>query len=276
MTVYIFFPVRESISSWGGTCGIETLSRLTIDERQPDKAGRKIKELLKPQIGRWRKELAADLYGILLFGPAYFFAFAEFIVSMGRLDSPDDDHPPPRFRLRRLLEYMDHLYPSSFLPEEAGEYLDQWRPVANEDIDCANEKHLLLIYLFDALHDPEKLREVVMEDLGQHVYLPGNYTEEVEALLRLIVADIPPAEVLKSLPGEDGVAYVPADIRSILNAGWLSHLRKYAGFRQRLPKDRSSDEQAVALEFNAFLMKSMELNDIILTWNEEASDAING
>jgi len=61
-----------------------------------------IRRRLLQLIRNWVQEIIADAFAIRVGGPAYFFALAEFYLSVSPLTVWDDDHPTPIFRLKRV------------------------------------------------------------------------------------------------------------------------------------------------------------------------------
>ena len=105
----------------------------------------------------------------------------------------------------------------------------------------------------------ERLKKLVENSLAHvNLYSKEQYLHDVRELTPLIDAFIPPAEYLK-----DG-APIPATTVGILNAAWevwINGLTEFANNMRGL-----DDEFEVQLKFNQFVLKTLELNDIIHTW----------
>ena len=92
------------------------------------------------------------------------------------------------------------------------------------------------------------------------LYSQSDYRRDLKVLCPLIEAQIPPAEYL--LKGE----YVQANFVGILNAGWECYLQELKGYQTKLPPGRKTTAYGVKRHYNRFLLKSLEINDVIGSW----------
>lgn len=65
-----------------------------------------VKTTLYSIIASWVEELACDIIGMCLFGPAFLFAQMFFLPVTGDLDSPSLTHPPTRMRLVLMINTL--------------------------------------------------------------------------------------------------------------------------------------------------------------------------
>jgi hypothetical protein len=213
-------------------------------------------------IPAWIEELAADQFGLLLFGPAYLLAYINLGSSVGLLDSASDSHPPDRFRLKTIFDLLDKRYDAKVFSQSTKDFLGVWRPVVGQKPEL--QSHYMLTYSWLVSNGiPEKIQEAVLKALdSKSVYTQEQYQGDLTCLVPIINAQVPVAEVLKN--GKS----VRTELTSILNAGWDSFLSGLKEFRQFYPDEQAMSEFELNVKFNRFLLKSMELNEVIRVWEE--------
>lgn len=225
-------------------------------------------------MSQWIGEIAADLYGLMIFGPAYILSFFYFSSAIERIDNASFSHPPPRLRCRNLLSFMKERMKDKYKLE----YLKKFTRTAIDMLDVVSNKRaqnlgIVFEVAVNSIQKEEILQRIcdgVQNSLSKkEKYLPEQYKEEVDELVDLINAMVVPVETrqcneyrLASLPG-------------ILNAGWECFLEGLTEYKEHLPPDKKANSFQVALQFNRFLMKSIELNDVKRSWEEERNAAIS-
>ena len=96
------------------------------------------------------------------------------------------------------------------------------------------------------------------------------YKDEVPVLSKRINAMVPPVETMRN--GKLNLS----TIASILNSGWECFLGGLNDYKTHLPEDQKSTSFKLNLNFNKFLIKSIELNEIKRAWEEEKNAAVGG
>lgn len=216
-------------------------------------------------ITNWIKEIAADLYAILLFGPAYLFAFIRLIVSFRRLDSGSISHPPPRLRIRLMFELLDEIFPKERTYSKTTKaFLDEWRSIGQRDINFGGRiSSMVADSSLEKARAYDKLKRNVRRSLRRsQKYYATAYKKDVSSLTKYIRANVPPVEDIRNRK------YSLATLVGILNAGWECFLSDLQEFRKNLPRASTLSRHEVNVEFNKFLLKAMELNDVKRSWEE--------
>jgi hypothetical protein len=219
-------------------------------------------------IPNWIEEIAADLLGLLILGPAYVLASIHFSSSVFLLNSASPTHPPQRFRLKVLFRFMKKHFPFEQLQTRTREVLNSWDNIARRDI--AGLK-LFEQIAYDTIDDDsvfQRLTQAVLENLPDSKrFSIEYYRREVDAQTELINAIVPPVEYL-----HDGRTTL-SSVSGILNSGWECDLQGLDEFKENLPDQEPLTEFDVKFKFNKFLIKSIEQNQIAHEWGE-ISDAI--
>lgn len=221
---------------------------------------------------KWFEELGADLFGLLLFGPAFVISFIHFISTVLLLDESSQTHPPSRLRLRTLFRLCEELFPSEDLFEPTRTFLSGWKTIAcrvpdveNEDVDPVHTAALKTVS-----SQVEKLIGFVTSSLdGKLVYSQESYRFDCCKLPPLINAHIAPVQVLL------GSEFLPASLVGVFNAGWQCYLTGLEGFKKTLDPRAVKEPADLCRKFNQFLLKSMELTDILATWVEVKNDPVD-
>jgi hypothetical protein len=214
----------------------------------------------------WCKELSSDLFGFMLFGPAFLFSLVHFLCSFVRLDSASESHPPPRLRLQLLFRLLDQLYPKTSFSSQTLKFLDDWRDLAFRPIAVEGTINELVLWSFRKSDADTRLVKIVKENSSElDVYTDAMYRADVQKLCPLIDTQIPPAEILDPSTR----LHVPASFVGILSAGWESYLLGLGRYSKSLPAGKVKNTYDVARHFNGFLLKAFELNECAAAWKEE-------
>jgi hypothetical protein len=221
----------------------------------------------------WVQELAADLFGFMLFGPAYLFAFIHFSQSFALLDSASTSHPPDRERIRAMFRMLDRMYSADVFSQATREFLDLWRQIASrENADVQGVYEGVALKAIRDARVSDRLIDAVMAAMRpEQCYNAQRYRDDCGALGELIDAQIPPAEVMDPATGQTRAA----TITGILNAGWDRFLSGLLRFKEQVRDGSGMAPFDLTLRFNRFLLKSMELNDAVIAWGKAKDDIIN-
>ena len=222
-------------------------------------------------IPNWVQEIAADLLGLLIFGPAFILALIHFSSSVFLLNSASQSHPPLRFRLKILFSFMGGVFPLEQLPTKTREVLESWQVIAGQDISDLQPFEQIA---YDTIQDESVSRRItkaVSQSLPDDKrFSADSYSKEVIKHIQRINAMIPPVEFL--IGKEHTLSTVPG----ILNAGWECYLQGLEEFKSCLSNPKDFTEFEVKLKFNRFLMKSMEQNQIAHEWGKTRDAIVRG
>jgi hypothetical protein len=167
----------------------------------------------------WLEELFCDLFGLVLFGPAFVGAHGTLLSAL----DPEGTrvglhHPPARTRFRLIKVAFDEL---------------GWRPAVDSVLQSVDSK---LPRIWDFLDDPNldeswvhllddgqirlAIRELINSkaDFGDVFYKPCE-TDITKELISQCYQSIPP--IRQQNFGDGDIALEDIDFRSILLAGWL-------------------------------------------------------
>jgi hypothetical protein len=213
---------------------------------------------------RWIEEFCADLYAVLLLGPAYPIAFIHFVSSSLLLDSVWDSHPPPRLRINNIIAMLELVCPASELAEHSRHFLAYWKDICTEISAALSTAPWDVVY--KAIVDTQLLKhlrsEVRNHVAAEQIYNRDRYLNDMVNLHPLMAVNIPPVEYFRDNK------WVPANLPGILNVGWEEMLSGLAAFRNSLSNTSSLNEYELGTRFNKFLMKAMELSEIRHAWSE--------
>ncbi|MCI0562955.1 MAG: hypothetical protein MN733_31140, partial [Nitrososphaera sp.] len=226
---------------------------------------------LNKAIPSWIQELCADLFGFLLFGPAYLLSLIHFSSSFLLLESASASHPPSRLRLKLLFKLLRRRFKDEHLSPDTSVFLAAWEEIALSPINVENDVAKIA---FHSIHEEtvlNRLLDVVEKvDLATGKYDQSKYVHDVKALGPMINALIPPVEVLAA----DGTGLKLSSTVGLMNAGWEVYLSGLTEFKENLSQGETLSEFEVTLRYNKFLLKSLELIEVRRIW-EEARDLVH-
>ena len=222
-------------------------------------------------VANWLSELTSDAFGLVLFGPAFFFAHAEFLISVMRLDRASRTHPPPRLRLRLLAKMMTNEkledsvgYPVYFNRELKTHYGDWKSEVANA-IKCSDAILSIVIKAFEPVL--EEIAGAAGNACEEELRYKSEQFKEVDELCNYIVNLIPPVERINPTTHSRDAT----DIRSILNAGWAVALTRLDEFASNIDLDPKKKRIECKEALGEMILKSAELLEIKCRWEEVRS-----
>jgi hypothetical protein len=82
-------------------------------------------------VRRWTEEAFADLLGVLLVGPAFFFGFCR-LLGIHRIDTAGESHPPTSLRILLMSKVLKDLELTGALPEDTAKAVVGWSEYATE------------------------------------------------------------------------------------------------------------------------------------------------
>jgi hypothetical protein len=213
---------------------------------------------------RWLEELFADAIGTCLFGPAFVFAFLEFLAPTALFERGTKDHPPHGTRII----FMDSLLRDSrcgdfatCLPSGMLQRLDSL--VAQSHAALARfpgvgltpaEQTLLNALLWFVSGAAAQVKDIAISRCGVLTYKAGEFANDmrryVDDLVRL---GIPPIGVPMK---------TRASLASLFNVAQVVAMERRAEFRETL----GFEEKEMALDH--LIRKAIELAEFQLLWEE--------
>lgn len=220
-------------------------------------------------ISSWVTELTCDVLGVMIFGPAYFFAFIHLFSTLAMLDEASQSHPPPRLRVGLMCSCLRHRFSLKEVDPRIDDLIGKWEVVGREDVkqgrgefslalNSVSPRILILIEEVVAAAVPETL-----------AYSSSQLVDDVNKILPLLKENVPAAEVVRH--SHSGLE--PPEMPHLLNAGWVLLLARFQEFRENLPAQIGTDALASQKQLNKLLLKSFELAEIKRRWTEVANQA---
>lgn len=220
------------------------------------------------RISRWVQELCSDAFGLLLFGPAYYFSFIYFSLAFAHLDKETKTHPPPRLRLKLMTRILRRLYGNTHFKPPVADFIRYWESQSTKPIPVRDGiakmavSSLDLPTIFESIDsethacvDPAKL------------YGADRYTEDLSKLEPLLLDAIPPGETWG-----DG-RNLPNTLPSILNAGWDVLLSGLPALAANLPAAEAGSPYDLRRKLQSFLIKALEISETRSSWEEKRRGA---
>lgn len=231
---------------------------------------------LNKVLGNWVEELAADAFGIHIFGPAYFFAFINFVATVTLLRSSRDSHPAPNIRMQlmwHLLAPKDDKSGESVgfdgaFDETVTNFAREWMDAASLGGAPSTVIHKIAE---KSITDNvvERICAKVSDAIGESRYSVKKYEEDMPVLRDLIKNVIPPNEVVVDFEKQETRN---SDVVSILNAGWNVYLSEMQEFAKNLKLAYETNKLKCDERLNKVLLKAVELNEIKTRWDEIGND----
>jgi len=229
----------------------------------PEELKAAITELAASQISEWLKELVADAIAFHLVGPVYLFSLTSFLVTVIEIDEAASDHPPPRMRIRLLLDLYEDLNYSSYLKdlkdaknlEFAQKFISLVQSIEKllDSVEQREVEDFPELVMNSVLQVIPEVRREVSKRVVHNQYEPDEFRNEVFKLIELLDLVIPPAEI------EIGK---PASVNSILNAGSLYELMLVDNLYEILEATTTKERMEVRHKLHKLILKALELSSI--------------
>jgi hypothetical protein len=193
----------------------------------------------------WIAEALCDSLAAHYLGPSYLYSFLTEVVA-GTMDDATPTHPPPRQRVRRLLDDLDRLGWADTMSAGAPE-LDSWvRETAGNTVPYVGID-AFLYWAIDDLH--AVIRKTAKSHLKGSVFSP--HPEEFSEARELLSAGIPPAQRASG---------TPIARETIILSCWYAALSSSARGPAGLP------DAAEGPEFAEILPAALELSAVTSSW----------
>lgn len=227
----------------------------------------KVTRVVTESISSWVEEISSDLLALKVFGPSYFFSFLYFTPTTKKLDSDSLSHPPPRLRLRVLIRHLrDTLSVDDIPAPKTQRLISDWQSIAEKNLDLSDIGKIIYnsIEQSDSIDNIRTLVENRIEE--RLCYNDKNYRRDVEEITPLVTKQIPPVDIASG----DGTSAI-----NILNGGWESYICCFDEYIDIISgPDDHVDRIDASKDFNRFLLKSIELNDVKISWNNAAEKTL--
>jgi hypothetical protein len=194
----------------------------------------------------WIAECFCDCLAVHHLGPTYLYSFLTEVAA-GSMDEAGARHPPPRQRIRLLMEYLDRLGWADVIRNGDGS-LESWIRDAISSQPTYPDVERFLTWAVNELR--AVVRKEVESALGGRVFRPD--LDELTEVEELLAAGIPPAQ---RRTGE-GVAR-----ESIILACWHAALSGAGGGPVALASAPDAPELA------AVLPAALELSALVGAWD---------
>jgi len=222
---------------------------------------------INDSIDGWLNELCSDAIGLCLFGPAYYFAFLNFIVSFHYFDKTALTHPAPRLRLRLLSEMIadgdstETLGYAPYFDDNVSRLYESWKKEASTERELGDPLYRIVSQAVTPLL--KMIANTAIESSKELIYKTEQFNKTDE-LCRLLVNVIPPVELVRTHGAEREIT----DLVSVLNAGWQVYLSSMEEFAKNLRLDSSKNGPESKERLLQILLKSVELLETITRWKE--------
>ena len=235
----------------------------------PETLRAQITKLAVSQISEWLKELVSDTIAFHLFGPVFLHSLSNFLLTLVKLDEASTDHPPPRMRIKLLLEeFNERGYPR--IAKNVKDVDD--KKIAEDFVGLSLELDKILETIEPGEFTP--FQELVMDsvekvipDLKKEVnslttafeYRPEHFVRDVFQLSKRLDFVVPPAEI------DVGKPAIPV---SILNAGALYKTLLVKNLYKALGATTTIDETEIRDKLHSLILRALELSDIEVRMKE--------
>lgn len=230
-------------------------------------AGASDARVYRTLIAYWARELAADMFGALVFGPASLLSFTELAVTGGDLTSDSLTHPATARRLEAIIKLLDGLGYGSVVdveaavaPLRAATAGAAQTPVSVNGVD-PRISQAAWGWLSGQL--PQLAATCSAGVAPDETLVPAKWPQVEQAADEL--ARGRPAGERASALGANGEVHAiePVPAAVVLNAGWLLRARDYAGLSDVVasPSPSHSQSSGLGAVLDGLLLKSLEVSE---------------
>ena len=191
----------------------------------------------------WLEEALCDAIATQYLGPTYLYSFVAEVAA-GNVDRAGKKHPPPRQRIRMIL---DHLGWASTM-KAAANGLDDWVRAISGEHPAYSGVEAFLVWTLDTV--AKEVRRRVASLVQPHTFSPDS--GELDEIKELLAAGIPPAQ---RQSGET------INSCAVILGSWLFALEAAGGDVSSIPVAADSEELA------KLLPKGLEMTALMSAWN---------
>lgn len=227
---------------------------------------KEITENINNTIKNWIEEIYSDIFGLKIFGPSYVYAFVHFISNISRLDSSKSSHPPPRLRLKFLIEELEKSFSIyTATSNKTRSFVKEWREIGNKGVNFGEDEERIAYVSITKNETYNQIVQLVDRHIPNDMrYEDDQFKFDLDNLITPIYNKVPPVEIKRKGQTET------TGMVSILNSGWDSYIRGLEDFEE--PSESKENELSVFEDFNRFVLKSLELSDIRESWNNASTN----
>lgn len=247
---------------------------------------------------KWINEILSDIIALKLFGLSYFFAYIEILFLSNPKSLGDKDHPPAWIRLHYMLNEIEKNIEGSItdlvykdksdngnIIDDIGHKLKQIinfikKNFSKKEKSNDSDKDLIELVYSDYIHKLLNSKiDKLIEEGKIEVYSYKLHNNEIIYLMNLLDEYITPNELIIDDKGhlsmfEDRDINLdnwslrdiskPADIITILNAGWFYYLCRIGNHYKLFDiKETEYEEKSNTLQrLNNLVLKAIELSNI--------------
>jgi hypothetical protein len=213
----------------------------------------------------WLRELIADVLAVHVLGPAYYFAFVEFLTHAAAEDKFDSEHDQPGFRLKLIfqeLEYLRYFEVQNPLSKVLRQSRDRVEKEMTEDYDSkALVVHKTIGQNLAKIQG--KLREFI--DRSGFAFSASKYNDEVPHIVSRLMQGVSPAEWYHEATN----SLRPSSMVGVLNAGWQVYETSFDEFCALFSESMPITKRLVNL--NELLFHAIESSEVVRLWNRMAT-----
>jgi hypothetical protein len=202
-------------------------------------------EAIAAMLGSRLSEALCDSIAAHVLGPTYLYSFL-VEVAAANMDNPTPKHPPPRQRIRRILEDLDRLGWGKAMSDNDPE-LSSWIRDLAADTPPLESYESFLHWSIDEL--AALTRKVARRAVKGRMFRPDD--EQFNEVVQMLAAGIPPAQRRNRKP-------VSREL--IIFACWCVALKSAGGGPQHLPDASERPELA------EILPAALELSALVSAW----------
>ncbi|MBA7495125.1 hypothetical protein ES702_05704 [subsurface metagenome] len=231
-------------------------------------------EISRRDLERFFEEYVADIVSVCLFGPASFFALAEFGGSVIRFEQPTYTHPPLVFRFKNIVDTLREYGHEDFFKKNKNtspaarklhSALELWKNSA-EELCQKTYKLTKAGNIFTALQvSLEKARQLV----GQKVHSDHQLQlqDNIFDCVNLIEEGIPPSSYLNQ-QGLMKNSCEQVKLGTILNAAWLYRVWKFEKKRKFGSADEVREYMENLSHLSRLTQKAVEQSETIARYRK--------
>lgn len=232
-------------------------------------------------IASWAQEFTSDAVGLLIAGPAFFFALGGFFEIAGGGYGISPSHPPSDLRRRLVLERLRSGSPShsDVFETITGTRIEEdtnsphVARLPDDDTLFAHLKakygaeHAAICVALLKVAEPvaralfSEAEAVLRRDSGAMLYGPDRLHADLTDHLEPLCSLIPPIE------RRNGAVVEATSLAGNLNVGWAALLTRLGRIKADAPAGGDPDTPKME-KLHELLLKGVELADARMTWDE--------